>query len=468
MENHGDETKPLTTTLAEYVTATRLEDIPEETRHKGLLCILDTVGCMIAGSRNDVGRIYTSHALAHAKDGPATVFGVERSVDVEAAAFANAGLAHVLELDDGHRPSDNHLGCAVVPGAIAAAQYVGASGAELLRAVILGYDVMGRIGQAVCRPRRPRTPFHHTGTTAGFGSAAAAGVLLGLSTEQLAQALGIAATGGAGLREVMVSGADCKSFQVARGTFNGVNAALMAQAGLTGPVYALEGEYGFIAAVGGPMPQPELITQDLGTRFAVSESAFKVHAVCGMLFTPIDAAIELRRQHDLVPAEIESVSVSVPSWVETDSIFGRPRPETPGQARFSVPFGVAAAFKDGEVSPVQISDEGIHDQEIADLESKVTLDFTDSEVQRLFDTTKDDDYFFHPAAVTVQARGTSYRQLEPTPRGYDPARGLTEAEVLAKFRSSAGSVVGADVAAALIDQIMGLEDADHVTGLQGP
>src|SRR5262249_15220130 len=157
----------------------------------------------------------------------------------------------------------------VVSGALAAAQHQGASGRDLVRAVVLGYDVMGRIGQAVCRPRRPRTPFHHTGTTAGFAGAATAGVIFGLDKEQLAQALNIAAVGGAGLREVMVSGADCKSFQVGRGTAMGVNSALMARAGLQGPTHSLEGEYGFIAAVGGPAPQPQLITEDLGTRYAV-------------------------------------------------------------------------------------------------------------------------------------------------------------------------------------------------------
>ena len=115
--------------LAQYCVGLSLGSVPAEVKQKATLCVLDTVGCMIAGSASRVGRIVTTHALESGKPGAWTVFGRSSGVDVESAALANGTLGHVLELDDGHRPSDNHLGCVVVSSAIAAAEHAGATGA---------------------------------------------------------------------------------------------------------------------------------------------------------------------------------------------------------------------------------------------------------------------------------------------------------------------------------------------------
>jgi 2-methylcitrate dehydratase PrpD len=324
---------------------------------------------------------------------------------------------------------------------------------------------MGRIGQAICRPRRPRPIFHSTATTAPFGAATAAGVILGLPEERLAHALNLAATGAAGLREVFISGTEAKPLQVGRGTQTGVAAALLSAAGFDGPTMSLEGEFGFIKALGGTQPDASLITQDLGSRFAVSETTFKIHSTCGMLFTPIDAAIALRSRLDLEPERIEHVQVALAAWAESDSIFGRRRPATPGIARFSVPFAVAAAFKDGEVGTRQISEAGIHDSVIAELEDRVELVFDDAEVEDIHQNTKDDDYFFHPSAVTVRVGGEEFRQLERTPRGYDPQRALTEDEMIRKFRAAAQGLLGDHAKDAVVETVMALDEQDDLREL---
>jgi 2-methylcitrate dehydratase PrpD len=164
---------------------------------------------------------------------------------------------------------------------------------------------MGRVGQAVLFPRDD-TPFHHTATTAGLGAVVAAGLLIGLDRSQFVNAMGIAGNGAAGLREPQVTGADCKPLQVARGVQSGVSAAFLAACGLQGPTAILEGRFGFLRAFT-PTPRPEQITKDLGSRFAVVESAFKVHAACGRVFTAVDAAIEVRTASGLNPRDIERV-----------------------------------------------------------------------------------------------------------------------------------------------------------------
>lgn len=445
--------------LADYAVGLSLDAVPEAVRQKAKLCILDTVGCMIAGSATRVGQVVRAYAGRGATGGDCTIAGSGAPAALEFAALANGTMAHVLELDDGHRPSDNHLGCVVVPAAIAAAEDAGASGAALLKAVIAGYDIMGRVGQATCLPRM-MTAFHGTATTGGFGAATAAGILFELSAAELACALGIAGTGGAGLREAFVSGADCKSFQVGRSVWNGINAALLARLGLEGPRDIFEGKYGFVNSQT-PIPRHALIVADLGTRFAVAESAFKIHAACGILFTAIDAALELRSTHRVDADRIERIRVALPDWVRDDPVFARRRPQTAGQARFSIPFTLAAALRYGEVSPRQLSAAAIADPHIADLEQRIEV-VEDPRVEELFHATKEDDFFFYPSAVTLTVDGQDIYKFESSPRGYDRRRPLSAEDVIRKFVGNAADVVGSDAAGRAVDTILDLESIAQV------
>lgn len=445
--------------LADYAVGLSLDAVPEAVRQKAKLCILDTVGCMIAGSTTRVGQVVRAYALRTGKGDACTVAGSEAPAALEFAALANGTMAHVLELDDGHRPSDNHLGCVVVPAAIAAAEDAGASGAALLKAVIAGYDIMGRVGQATCLPRM-MTAFHGTATTGGFGAATAAGILFDLSSRELAYALGIAGTGGAGLRESFVSGADCKSFQVGRSVWNGVNAALLAKLGLEGPRDIFEGKYGFVNATT-PMPRHALTVADLGTRFAVAESAFKIHAACGILFTAIDAALELRSTHKIDADWIERIRVALPDWVRDDPVFARRRPQTSGQARFSIPFTLAAALRYGQVSPRELSAEAIADPQIASLEERIEV-VEDPRVEELFHATKEDDFFFYPSAVTLTVGGEDLYKFESSPRGYDSRRPLSTDDVIRKFLGNAVDVIGPNAAKRGVDTILDLESVAKI------
>lgn len=441
--------------LAQYVVDASWSDVPPAVIERAKLCVLDTIGCMIAGSRNAVGTRIVEHAASFGSGGRSSIFGRPGTVDAERAGLANGTLAHVLELDDGHRPSDNHLGCVVVPAALAVAEAVGASGRDLLLSVILGYDVMGRVGEAVCLPRL-ETPFHGTGTTGPFGAAASAAKLLGLSVTETANAFGVAGTAAAGLREVFVSGSDCKSLHAGRACQNGIAAAYLARSGYEGPRAIIEGTYGFCTAMTS-LPRPELAAADLGSRYAVGESAFKVHAVCGLLFTAIDAALALRSEHDLT-GDVDAVRVALPGWVKTDPVFTRKRPDRPGLARFSVPFAVAAALVDGEITPRQISEEGLADLRIEELEAKVEI-FSDPEIEEIFETTKTNQFFYYPAVVEIDVGGQTYRRLERSPVGYDIERDLTPEQLVEKFLGLASDVVGRDAAEGVLSWCMRL-DAD--------
>lgn len=457
--------------IAEYVTTMAMKDLPPEVVEKTKQCILDTLGCMLAGSRDRAGVTITAHALRYGAPGPCTVFGRPGGVGPEHAALANGTSAHVLELDDGHRPSDNHIGGVVVSAALAMAQATGAPGTELLLSVTLGYDVMGRVGEAVLLPRI-RVPFHGTGSCGVFGSAAAAGRLLGLNIGQLMNAFGVAGDGATGLKEFQTppfSGMDTKPLHAGRAAQSGVTAALLAAGGFEGPATIFEGPKGFCKVMS-PQPRPELICAELGHRFAVIESGFKIHACPGgALAIAVDAALWLRKEHHLDPSSIQQIKLGLPSWTK-DTGFERLRhyhPTTVGTARFSYPFIVAVALHDGKVTHHQLTQAKLADPAIARLQDIIEF-VTDPEVEEISDKlTREDPYYFAPASLEVKSEGRTYRRLERTPLGYDPKRGLTREQVVGKFRNMVEGVLSETQVDRVADWVFGLDRGSKVSDLSG-
>jgi 2-methylcitrate dehydratase PrpD len=448
--------------LARYVNGTAFEDLPPEVVEKTKQCILDAVGCMVAGSQDRVGATITSHAVRHGLPGHCSVFGREERLSPAYATLANGTSAHVLDLDDGHRPSGTHLGSAVVPAAVAMAEATGASGPDLLVSVTLGYDVMGRVGEAVCLPRPSAAHMFHAGGTVGvFGSVAAAGKLLGLNVDQLVNALGIAGDGASGLREFRPTGADCKALHVGRAGQTGITAAYLAAEGFQGSATIIEGPKGFCAAMTHE-PRPELICAELGTRFAVIESGFKLYPCVQMLHLPIEAALSLRREYDLEPQSIQRIKLALPEWARSEYANRQRPPLTVGNARFSMSFAIAAALQDGEVARRQFTQKKLVDHGIARLERLVEY-ASDPEVEAIFSEQEmDEPYFFIPCALEIYGHGRRYRRVVRTPFGGDPKLGLTRAQVIAKFRSVGDGILSASSADRVAEWVLDLDQHETV------
>jgi 2-methylcitrate dehydratase PrpD len=437
--------------LSDHVSGMQGKDLPKEVVEKAKQAILDTLGCMLAGSRDATASLVIKHAVAQAHAGPSMIFGVGKSTAPALAGLANGTSAHVLELDDGHRPSDNHLGGVVVPAALAVAQSTGASGPALIAAVVLAYDVMGRIGEAVLLPRQHQA-FHHTGTTGVFGAAAAAGRLLGSSAEQLTNTLGIAGDGASSLSAYRNSpgqaGIEVKPFHAGRAIQNGVTAAYLGRDGFKGPPNILEDKNGFCRAFS-QQPRPDLILDGLGKRFAVMESGFKRHATTGGLLTSIDAALWLRNEHKLEPGSIDRIRVFQPKW-HLDRRGPKTYPESIGASRPNGAYVVAVALVDGAVTHHQHTPEKLADPRVINLINR--LEFaTAPEIEEIFEATKSNPQFFVPCAIEIDSGGRTYRRLERTPLGYDPDRPLSWEQVEAKFRSLVSTVIPATQADRLVD-----------------
>ena len=232
-----------------------------------------------------------------------------------AAALVNGTLGHALDFDDTHLPSVLHPSASVVPAALAAAQSSGRDGRELVRAIAIGDEICVRLGMAgYDRANRASIFFerglHATSICGAIGSAAAAGVLLGLDADRLAHAMAIAASMGAGILEANRTGGTVKPVHCGWAAHGGVTAAELAWAGLTGPPTALEGRFGWLMAFCGERADPEAITADLGERWELLQMHFKPYPANHFTHAGIDAALELR-ERGLGPDDLSEVQIGV-------------------------------------------------------------------------------------------------------------------------------------------------------------
>jgi 2-methylcitrate dehydratase PrpD len=340
-----------------------------------------------------------------------------------------------------------------------------------LVSVVVGYDAMGRAGEAVMLPRI-RNYFHGTGTAGVFGSTAAAGRLLGLDVRHLVNAFGIAGDGASGLKEFQsppYTGLDCKPLHAGRASEAGITAAYLAADGFEGSATIFEGDKGFCRAVS-TLPRPELVCDRLGERFAVLESGFKIHPCPGgNLAVAADAAVWLCENQQFDPQDIRRIKVGVPAWMKGQG-FERltfRRPATLGQARFSVPYVVAAALNDGGFTLHQMTEDKLMDPRVAALEERLEI-IEDPEVDAISDAlTREDPYYFAPISVAIEVDGQEHRRLERTPIGYDPNRALTDAQVVTKFHSMVDDILTPASAERVIAWVQGLDRGSRLQDAAG-
>ncbi|MGD8341179.1 MAG: MmgE/PrpD family protein, partial [Gammaproteobacteria bacterium] len=297
----------VTRELAEFVTGSAYGAIPEVVRKESTRAILNYFGCALGGSIEPA--LDTAIEVLQPFSGPANaaVIGRKETFDELNAALLNGIGSHVHEYDDTLPQNYIHPSVPVGSALFAYASANPVSGRDFAHAFILGFEVESRIGDAVY-PAHYEAGWHITSTTGVFGAAAAVGKLLGLSTEQMVWALGLAATQAAGIREMF--GSMAKSFQPGRAAQNGLTAARLAAADFTAGERALEGPRGF-APVTAREYDLDKVTNGLGEEFALMANAYKPYA-CGLVVHPtIDGCSQIRERDRPDPKQIESIRLRV-------------------------------------------------------------------------------------------------------------------------------------------------------------
>ena len=285
----------LTETLARYWAAARYEDMPREAVALAKRFLIDTLAATLAGSRSEVAAIAlrAAEAAAEGNAGASIVFGRSDTLPAPLAAMVNGTAAHALELDD--FGGCGHSGAVNVPVVCALAARGGISGKEGLTALLAGYDLAARTleGAGGYRPHNEKG-WHSTGTCGSFGAAAAAARLLRLDADGFADALGIAGTFTGGIWAFLADGAMTKRFHPGRAAENGLSAALLAQAGMSGPRRVLEAEWGgFFSTYSQGFATPEATLAGLGREFRIAGSGMKPYACCRGLHASLDALFDM-------------------------------------------------------------------------------------------------------------------------------------------------------------------------------
>lgn len=404
--------------LAQFILSTPQARIPAVVRHETQRAFVNMIGAALSGCRDPAidGLIQGAHAISG--EGPGLILGRSESLDVASAAGVNGAAANALDFDDAHVPTVIHPAALAGSSALAIASLRAVDGNEFLDAMAMGIEVSCRLGNAIS-PSHYRRGFHITTTCGVMGAAAAAGRLLGLTVEQMAHALGIAATRAGGLVENI--GYAAKSVGVAGAARDGLMAAILAQAGLDAAPKALEGTYGFLNVFCDEPRQTDVL-QELGNAWEVMANTYKPYPVGVVLNPVIDAALELAVEESIRAHDIASVVVTgAPLLLERTN---RPEVVSERQAKVSLQHAVAVAFIRRSAALEDFSQQAVDDTAIRMLRSKVSA-------------VADADFVAGHARVTVTLTNGNHVQREVRNARGSLARPMTDEELTGKLKALA-------------------------------
>ncbi len=385
--------------LAEVARSIEPRQLSEEDIAALQRLLLDYGYVSLAGARQVWGERLREWTRSHGGAGEATLVGDEFKSTAPAAALANGTSAHGYELDDTHERSFTHPGAVVFPVALAVAEQTGASGLEVFAAATAGYEVMTRVGMASRSGLFLSHGRHPTCLLGPFGSATAAGKLLGFDAEQIANAWGIALSmmGGSMQFNKEPDGDMVKRMHAGIPAQQGLIAAQLTQVGVTGPKAPIEGEHGLFNLFADG-PRPERLAKAPDAPFEIHDMSFKPYSCCRLFHSLIDAVGEATEDFSADPDSIVSIRAGVPGDASRDhyQVF---RPASVMAAQYSLPYAVAAAIRHGPMrydafSIDEIGDpktlavadkiEAYFDEELAAeksgrMSARVTICFTDGE-----------------------------------------------------------------------------------------
>ena len=431
----------LTMRFAEHVAALRYEDIPDDVTAKAKLILRDGLGNQIAASAISEPAKRMVELVKEWGGAPqSTIVGHGVKVPTPHAALVNAMMGHGIELDDAHGSGLIKAGSVLVPAAFALAEVTGASGQDVIAAVVAGYDVAIRIAKAI-NPGHRQRGFHTSGTVSGIGAAAMGARMLGGDAERIACAIGLACMQSAGIQSYLDDPCMAKPFSPGKSAFNGVLAAIMASRGFSGPRKVLEGREGFFNAFTDSVRLEEF--DDLGRRFAIMEVGFKPHAACRYAHGPIDLAQEAYREDGVRLAAVERVTVRMSELAIRQA--SKPTCTNLNAAMGSTQFGVALALAAGRNGLKEYWD-GYQQPDVHSGMDKIAL-------------RKEPDYGLggRQARIDVvlkDGRAVTRSALEP--KG-EPSNPLGADELETKFRAMTTMVVDERQAQRISDLMMSLE-----------
>jgi 2-methylcitrate dehydratase len=446
----------ITAAMARWAADLHYDDLGDAARHEARRYLLDSLGCALGGYQQEDALIALEVLGEIAGRGPATILGSGDKTDPVSASLANALMVRVMDYNDIYWQQDPSHPSDIIPAALAAGERAGLGGKDLIVGIVLGHEFEMRLCEAAFPGIRERG-WHHATLTA-FVSPIVAGRMLGLSWEKIQHAIGISASRHATLGAVTAGKLTMMKNTVdPMATQSGVLAALLAEKGYTGPEHVIDGKEGLVHCFG-PEWKLDVLVDGLGDSWRIEKCGMKAFPTEALTHAPISATLDIVTRHDLSAEEVDKVHIR--SLARAADILADPTkydPRTKETADHSLPYVIAAAVADRQVTPVQFTADKIMDPRIRAQLHKVEV-VADPEIEAVFPALQ-------RVVVTVTTTdGREFTEQLDYPKG-DPRNPLTDAEVEEKFDALSAPVLTGAARARLKEAVWGLEDVPSISAL---
>lgn len=428
---------------------------PADVVREAKRCLMDSLGVALAGSRTPIARLVRQLEFEGNGKGPATVIGDGEGRPPSAAAFANGVAAHVLDFDDTCYDGIVHASAVVWPAAAAACEAVEASGERFLAAFIAGAEAEYALGRALTDHTYWKG-WWCTGLLGTIGAAVAAARAMDLTAREATHAIQIAACQTTGPRVLL--GSMVKPYGAGRAAQAGLQAALFARAGMTGPDLAFEHERGFMQLYNdGIFHGTEL--ERLGRRYGLLTPgvAVKLFPVCSAAQAAVEATMMIIEEEHVPAERVRQVRCEVPPLVAMSLIYDRP--ETVTQAQFSMPFAIGCILAYGKLAVENLTDANLWDPRLRSFMARVEMIGLESMAERP-DAPEGAD------VTVITDDGSSFRRIIGASTGM-PTRPFSDGRLEDKFRSCAAGMMSAREVEDWLLRIKTVETLPSVSRLMG-
>jgi len=440
----------ITQELARYCNRMMFNDLSDEVIDCVKYRFLDFISVACRGSKEDPSQtIY--RFVREMEKGEGVIVGTKEKAPYLYSALANGTSSHAIEMDDVDNESSLHPGVVVFPSALATGEMAGASGKRFILAVVLGYEVMVRLGSALGPENSYKRGFHPTGTCGTFGSSVASSKILGLQEEEILNAMGISGSQAAGSMEYLAQGAWTKPFHAGWAAHSGMVAALLSRKGFKGPSSILEGRDGFLHAYSNGA-DPSKVLEGIGSGFQILQTSVKTHACCRYMHSPIDAVLKIVKENNLRPEQVKKIKVGVlraGAHLIAEPIESKYKPQSIVDAQFSMPFGAAAALLYGRAGLKEFQPSTILSRPVREMMRKVEC-IIDPELDRTFPKQ------WRATAEILTEDEKRYSTTVEYPKG-DPENPLSWEEMIERFHELTGQIMKKDQRLKIVEALEKLD-----------
>jgi 2-methylcitrate dehydratase len=451
-----DTNNTITATMAQWTETLNYDMISDEAVKQAKRFLLDSLGCALGGYGQHDTRIALDVMSEIAGTGNATVIGSGAKMDAVSASLLNALMIRSMDYNDIYWKQDPSHPSDIIPAVMACAERSGLSGKDLILGIVLGHEFEMRLCEAAFPGIRERG-WHHATLTA-FVAPIVAGKMLNLNWRQIQHAIGISASRHATLGAVTAGKLTMMKNTVdPMATQSGVMAALLAEKGYTGPEHVIDGKEGIVHCLG-PEWKLDILTDGLGDSWRITQCGMKAYPTEALTHTPISAVLDIIKEHDLDADDIKTVRIH--SLARAADILSDPSkydPRSKETADHSLPYVIAAAIADRQVTPAQFTNEKIMDPRIRAQLNKVEV-VADPEIEKVFPELQ------RVKVIIFTNDGKKYNKQVDYPKG-DPRNPLTDHEVEEKFSALAEPFLSHSAQQQVKDTVWNLDSIESVTQL---